>query len=74
MRRLDDIFDEYKRIILFEDGMWCIYRKNGNRCYIIHRCDKVNKAENPTNTTCHACSEAMPEALRGLFILNEWKR
>ena len=74
MRRLDDIFDDMQRTILFEDGKWCIYRRETDRCYIIHRCAKVNKAENPTNTTCSACWDVMPVPLKGLFMLNEWER
>ena len=74
MRKLADIFDEEKRVVLFEDGEWCIYRRSLDRCYIIHRCASISKAEDSTNNSCHACGEVMPVALKGLYILNEWDR
>ncbi len=74
MRSLEDIFGFHERTILFEDGKWCIYRKEMDRCYIIHRCANIKKAENTQNTTCHCCGTEMPEELRGLFALNEWER
>ena len=78
MRNLEDILnvrhDVSNREVLFEDGEWCIYRRVHDRCYIIHRCATAHKAMNPTDNECHACSEVMPEALKGLFILHEWER
>ena len=78
MRTLEDILsghhDTAEREILFEDGEWCIYRRLKDRCYIIHRCDKVNRAQNPHHNACHGCSAVMPEPLSGLFRLSEWKR
>ncbi len=77
MRSLESIFGdeiEYHRTVLFEDGEWCIYRRNNDRCYIIHRCVDVDKANDPGDVTCGACGEMVPVALKGLFMLNEWER
>ncbi len=78
MKSLHEILSKYhdnkQRDILFEDGEWCIYRRLNDRCYIIHRCGKVNKAQNPMANKCHGCGEVTPEALKGLFKLNEWRR
>ena len=71
---LDVRHDPAIREILFEDGLWCIYRRVDNRCYIIHRCDVAHKAQNPTDTECHACRAVTPVELKGLFLLNEWER
>ena len=78
MRSLEDILNVQgelnKRVVLFEDGEWCLYRRQNDRNYIIHRCAGVYKAQNPTDNECHACHEDTPVALMGLFILNEWAR
>ncbi len=48
MRTLDEIFTngvgDGKRTILFEDGLWCLYNKEAERSYIIHRCDTARFA------------------------------
>ena len=92
MRSLKDIFYNVKaeREILFEDGEWCIYRRVdhspvstsrpvANGCYIIHRCEKVQKALNRDTWVCgnkreHGCGETAPEGLQGLYILHGWDR
>ena len=75
MRSLDNIYansQPAKRTLLLEDGEWCIYRREQDRCYMIHRCNIVKRAQTPTDSSCHGCGDAVPVALRGLFILNEW--
>ena len=78
MRSLESILDinhdQVKREILFEDGKWCIYRRANDRCYIIHRCNHTTRAHSSMADRCHECNEVMPVALKGLFMLNEWKR
>ena len=52
MRTLDDIYhlDGDHREILFEDGLWCLYRNNGNdrvpgrEVFITHRCNRSKGA------------------------------
>ena len=46
MRTLDEIFGHgvRQRRILFEEGLWCIYEKNDDLIYVIHRCDRVSYA------------------------------
>ncbi len=78
MRSLESILSLYHesttRDILFEDGEWCLYRRINDRCYIIHRCGKVNKAQTPRDNSCPGCGETTPVALKGLFALNAWER
>ena len=77
MRSLDNIFSSFlyaaKREVIFEDGEWCIYRRQDSRDYIVHRCDKVNTAHNPHINTC-VCGAVMPVELKGLVLLSEWER
>ena len=79
MRSLEEIFgslDASTREVLFEDGMWCLYRRFSRLSgiyYIIHRCDKVTMAHTIKKDFC-VCGEALPVALKGLFLLNAWER
>ncbi len=53
MRTLNEIFTnvlgDRKRTILFEDGLWCLYNKEAERLYIIHRCDTARFALDAEN-------------------------
>lgn len=88
MKDLDDIFSSIaKREILFEEGDWCIYRKDSDtvtdRLNVVHRCDQSAMSMN--NSTAKwvcgngshnggGCGEPAPEKLKGLFMLYTWER
>lgn len=84
MRTLNDIFWNHKtpREILFEDGLWCMYRRAPYKtvpgaCYVIHRCSKVSRALNHDTWVCgnrqkYGCGETAPEGIQALYILNGW--
>ena len=91
MRSLEDIFyinhTNTKREILFEKGLWCIYRRTytpparyGRPCdgvYVIHRCVNVEKALNGGVWVCgngfgHGCGKVAPAGIQALYILNRW--
>lgn len=88
MRSLKDIFTNLKadREILFEKGLWCIYRRlDGpvtpfrpvNGIYVIHRCVKVERSLNHGEWRCgngqwHGCGKVAPEGIQALYILNGW--
>lgn len=74
MRSLKSIFSGGNRTVLFQEGKWCIYRRERDKCYIIHRCAMANKSLSHDGSKCHACGAVLPKALQGLFFLHEWKR
>ena len=87
MKDLDKIFtNTVTREILFEEGDWCIYRKETSTrtdvFNVIHRCDKtcMSMSRNTKLWVCGTgareggCGEPVPEKLKGLFMLYTWER
>jgi len=85
MRTLEDIFGtRVKRDILFEDGLWCIYRRDmtgaqrrrrvlDRGVFIAHRCSKSVGAPYPGKYTC-TCQTEAPDSIRTLYTLHQWDR
>jgi hypothetical protein len=88
MRNVDEIFGHSygKRRILFEDGLWCIYEKNDEGVYVIHRCDKTSysldrdgpwecgSSEDYPEENRYGCGETAPDCIKTLCILHRWDR
>ncbi len=91
MRDIDRIFGHSlgRRRILFEEGLWCIYEKGSEGCYVIHRCIYVKFAldneltPDQTDWRCgitihqegsHGCGEEAPDSVKTLFLIHRWKR
>jgi hypothetical protein len=89
MRLLEDIFDSSEmtsREILFEEGLWCLYRKESDLdpINVIHRCANVRWAIDMSRDTEWACGnnetdgsgcgEIAPDKLKGLYMMYMWER
>jgi len=93
MRTIEDVFaaidDQHgrvpKREILFEDGLWCIYRNPEERrlvvrrvadphVFIVHRCDKAKHAVLDDCWYCPHCDDAVPNSIKALYTLHQWDR
>jgi hypothetical protein len=89
MRKLNEIFVDNAtttREILFEEGLWCLYRKETDvdPINVIHRCGKVRWAIDMSKDTeweCgnnetdgSGCGEAAPDKLKGLYKLYMWDK
>jgi hypothetical protein len=84
MLTLEKIFEKQirtniiKREILFEDGLWCIYKRTpadiNSTHSLIHRCSiYVWSATLKTlPVRCPECEEAAPEGILGLLELQQW--
>ena len=72
MRSLEDIFVTFSaphvRTVLFEEGLWCIYCRENDKCYIIHRCEQADRAQDLHIPACK-CGKIMPDKLLGLLKL-----
>ncbi len=85
MIKLKDIFSKVRhggdpatREILFEDGLWCIYKRIpqgdvDDKYNLIHRCTLGTKAVflKPSPITC-GCGTEAPEGILGLLKLQQW--
>jgi hypothetical protein len=90
MRDVDEIFGHGngQRRIVFEEGLWCIYEKNGDTgdVYAIHRCEKVGYAldqggawecgvtEAYPEESRYGCGETAPDSIKTLYTIHRWKR
>lgn len=89
MITLEEIFTEIpaKRTILFEEGLWCIYKRQDrglpDDSFAIHRCSSNVRALNHDWWICGnedhrsysvGCGEEAPDSIKTLLILYRWER
>jgi len=83
MMTLEAIFGSaVKRYILFEDDLWCIYRRSNafvkrpvadQTVFIVHRCKKGIGALSDGHWRC-MCGKEAPASIKTLFILHQWDK